>query len=347
MRRRLIWGAVTLTALAVVVNAGAAAVYLYDASRADVVARGVTIAGVDVGGLSARSAQIKLERLLVPRLERTLVLQYGRRHFAVNPRSGSFEVEIERMVEDAIAASRRGTILTRFVRDVRGGSVRAQIPLETAYSADWVTRLTRNVAAAINRPPHAARVVPHPRRITIDRSRPGVMLRRDAFRRELLRRLADPGATRSITIPTHPVRPAVTTAQLARRYPVYLLVSRENFQLRIFKRLKLYKTYPIAVGQAGLETPAGLYRINDKQVNPSWHVPNSPWAGDLAGRVIPPPASPLKARWMGFYNGAGIHGTDQIYSLGSAASHGCVRMAIPDVIELYDLVPMGTPIYIA
>jgi len=55
---------------------------------------------------------------------------------------------------------------------------------------------------------------------------------------------------------------------------------------------------------------------------------------------------PLKARWMGF-NGAGIHGTDDVGSLGSAASHGCIRMAIPDVIELYDQVPVGAPIYIA
>ena len=101
------------------------------------------------------------------------------------------------------------------------------------------------------------------------------------------------------------------------------------------------------MGQAGLETPAGQYTIDDKQVNPSWHVPDSPWAGDLAGQVIPPgPDDPIKARWMGFYNGAGIHGTDEVSSLGTAASHGCVRMSIPDVIELYPQVPLGTPIYI-
>ena len=49
---------------------------------------------------------------------------------------------------------------------------------------------------------------------------------------------------------------------------------------------------------------------------------------------------------MGIYNGAGIHGTTDIASLGSAASHGCVRMSIPDVIDLYDRVDVGTPIYI-
>ena len=78
-------------------------------------------------------------------------------------------------------------------------------------------------------------------------------------------------------------------------------------------------------------------------------MPNSDWAGELAGRVIPGgvPENPLKARWLGIYNGAGIHGTDATGSIGTNASHGCIRMLIPDVIELYDRVPVGAPVYIA
>src|SRR5437588_9818175 len=107
------------------------------------------------------------------------------------------------------------------------------------------------------------------------------------------------------------------------------------------------KTYIIAVGQKGLETPAGVYEINDKQIDPSWHVPNSPWAGALAGRIIPPgPDDPLKARWMGFVDGAGIHGTDDLAWLGTAASHGCIRMSIPDVINLSDQTPLGAPVFV-
>jgi lipoprotein-anchoring transpeptidase ErfK/SrfK len=84
-------------------------------------------------------------------------------------------------------------------------------------------------------------------------------------------------------------------------------------------------------------------------VNPAWSVPNSDWAGDLAGTVVPGgvPENPLKARWLGIFDGAGIHGTDQLGSLGTAASHGCIRMAIPDVIALYNRVPVGAPVYIA
>jgi lipoprotein-anchoring transpeptidase ErfK/SrfK len=99
----------------------------------------------------------------------------------------------------------------------------------------------------------------------------------------------------------------------------------------------------------GLETPAGQYHIDDKQVDPSWDVPNSPWAGSLAGKVIPPgPADPLKARWMGIYNGAGIHGIDpsEYGTIGHNASHGCIRMSIPDMIDLYSQTPVGAPVYI-
>jgi lipoprotein-anchoring transpeptidase ErfK/SrfK len=125
-------------------------------------------------------------------------------------------------------------------------------------------------------------------------------------------------------------------------------IDRGNFRLHLFKHLKEVKSYPIAVGRQGLETPAGLYPVQDKQVNPSWHVPKSSWAGKLAGQVIPPgPQDPIKARWIGITGGAGIHGTLESASLGSAASHGCIRMAIPDVIQLFDQVPYGSLIYIA
>src|SRR6266571_2435361 len=149
-------------------------------------------------------------------------------------------------------------------------------------------------------------------------------------------------ARRVIVVPTRIVQPKVTTAVLRRKTPSYITIDRGAFTLRVYQNLKLVRSYPIAVGQAGLQTPAGRYNIQDKQVNPSWHVPNSAWAGALAGRVIPPgPQDPIKARWMGVNGGAGIHGTDDVGSLGSAASHGCIRMAIPDVEALFDKVEVG------
>ena len=123
-------------------------------------------------------------------------------------------------------------------------------------------------------------------------------------------------------------------------------------QRQLFKQLKPVKSYPIAVGMVGLETPAGVYHIQNKAVNPAWTMPNSSWVAPAdRGKVVPggTPENPLKARWLGIFNGAGIHGIDpsEYGTIGHAASHGCVRMRIDDVIDLYPRVPVGAPIYIA
>ena len=114
-----------------------------------------------------------------------------------------------------------------------------------------------------------------------------------------------------------------------------MIVNRGAFKLTLYKNLKPAKTYGIAVGQVGLETPAGLYHVQNKAVNPAWTMPNSDWVapGDR-GKVIPggTAENPLKARWLGIFAGAGIHGTDAVGSIGTAASHGCIRMRIPDVV---------------
>ncbi|HVX34122.1 MAG TPA: L,D-transpeptidase [Solirubrobacterales bacterium] len=103
--------------------------------------------------------------------------------------------------------------------------------------------------------------------------------------------------------------------------------------------------------EGDLPTRIGRYlggeELQAMEEEPTWYVPESDWAGDLAGQVIPPgPDNPIKARWMAIFEGAGIHGTEETASLGTAASHGCVRMSIPDVEELYDQVEVGTPIFI-
>ena len=98
----------------------------------------------------------------------------------------------------------------------------------------------------------------------------------------------DVRAKRNLRAKLQTVQPTVTTAKLAAKYPSIITVDRGDYKLRLFKDLELAKTYTSRVGQAGLETPAGAYTIQNKAENPSWHVPQSAWAGDLAGTVVPP-----------------------------------------------------------
>ena len=143
-------------------------------------------------------------------------------------------------------------------------------------------------------------------------------------------------------------RPDRTFEDFAKRYPAVIAVDRDAKILRLYRYLQLEHKYRIAVGQAGYETTPGRYEVVEKKVDPEWNAPNKAWAGELAGRTIPPgdPRNPLEARWMGFHDGQGIHGTKDIESLGDSASHGCIRMAVRDVKELYDEVDEGTPVFV-
>jgi hypothetical protein len=350
MRRR-VWVAagILLTLVAVGVSAAGAYAYVWDRDRADVIAKGVTVAGIDVGGLHAAQAKAIVTAQLAARLRRPVRLVRGDHAFTVRPTRAGLRFDVDRMVAAAVTASRAGGLWHRLTRDLRGERLQLSVPLRAALSTDHVALVVRHVARVLDRPAKDATVQPKPLALGLQivPSRWGVAVDRPKLAAALTDALLRIDGPRELRIPVRPVRPQVSLLSLTRHYSTYILVSRETYTLRLYKRLRLVKTYPIAVGRAGLETPAGEYTINDKQVNPSWHVPLSSWAGDLAGRVIPPgPDDPIKARWMGFYNGAGIHGTDETWSIGSAASHGCIRMTIPDVEDLYPRVPLDTPIYV-
>jgi lipoprotein-anchoring transpeptidase ErfK/SrfK len=343
-KRVLVIGA---AAVVLVLAAGAGGLYAYDSARSDVVARGITAGGVDIGGLSASRARDVLQRSLGPKIAAAVIVKWHGKGGILHASDIDARLNSDRIVQEALQRSRRGSFLGRAVRDLRGGRVHAALPMRVAYSPTKLHAFIDGIAAQINRPAVSAKIDPDGVSINYTPSREGVAVQKRWLAIRILRQLRDPSSRHRVAVPTRTLRPHVSTARLAYEYSTYITIDRAHFRLRLWKKLRLAKTYTIAVGRQGLETPAGEYEIDDKQVNPSWHVPNSAWAGDLAGRVIPPgPDDPIKARWMGFYNGAGIHGTDDIGSLGTAASHGCIRMSIPEVEELYDLVPLHTPIYV-
>ena len=335
MRRRLLVATgILLAAGAVALTAGSAYAYFWENGRADVLAAGITIAGLDVGGLHADRARTLLEQRIVVSVERPLRLTSGDHSFVVDPSRAGLHVDVDGMLAQALQEN-HGGLVHRFLRDVEGRRVHVGVPLRATLSRSAIARTVANVALVVDRPARSAGVVATATSLNVVPEKTGLAVDQSALRTELAGALLRPNGPRTLAVPTRTVEPQWTTATLPRRYPAFILVDREAFTLRLFRGLKLARTYPIAVGQAGLETPAGLYRINDKQVNPAWHVPDSAWAGSLAGRIIPPgPADPIKARWMGFWNGAGIHGTDETWSIGHAVSHGCVRMRIADVEAL-------------
>jgi lipoprotein-anchoring transpeptidase ErfK/SrfK len=345
-RRSVLWIFAIMGAVVLVLGA---AMYVYDHSRRDVIAAGVKVDGVSVGGLHEAAARAKVQRELLTRLNQPVSVRWGSHTWKLTAREAHLQVDVPNMVSQAVAVSREGSIMTRTVRGLFGGTVNRNIPLVVSYSHEAVRALTARVRAAVDRPPSDAKVratesglsdVPAQNGMRVDSNRLGGRI--DAA-------LTGAIVGGRVSVPTHAIRPAVTTSQLAAKYPAYIVIDRSSFRLHFYEHLKLAKTYEIAVGMEGLETPGGEYKIQWKQIDPPWYVPKKAWAGALAGTVVPyGPADPLKARFMSFDGGAGIHGIDpsEYSSIGHDASHGCVRMRIPDVIALYSHTPVGTPVYI-
>jgi hypothetical protein len=297
---------------------------------------------VALGGLTMKSATARLANALRSTENRPLVVRAGPQRLVVVPAKAGFTLDGSAIAKRAVSVSRGGSFISRDVRALTGGHVNKDIaPQLMPGSSTAVSRL----ASRLDQSPQDASVQPSPSGLTMVSGHAGTHVARAALGASLASALLS-GAARA-SAPVRRIKPTVTITDLRRRYPSYITIDRGGFTLRVYQHLHLIRSYPIAVGMQGLQTPAGLYHIEDKVVDPSWQVPNSSWAGSLAGQTIPPgPQDPLKARWMGFWDGSGIHGTDETSSIGSDASHGCVRMLIPDVIDLYGRVQVGTPVYI-
>jgi lipoprotein-anchoring transpeptidase ErfK/SrfK len=336
---------IAIALVALLAMAGVA--YAWDEARSDEIAEGVRVGSVDVGGLDEDEARTLLQRELVEPVRGPVTATYRGEQFEVGAGELGLHADVDGMVDAAIDAGRDGWLGGRVWRYATGGDIEKRIAPRVSFSEDAIADFVARVEGAVNQEPKDATVAATPTSLQTVAAESGVAVRHDELRAAVEDAVKSPG-DRTVEVPVERVEPEVTEKELPDAYPVYMTVDRGSFTLRLYKRLELAKTYTIAVGALGYDTPVGLYHIQNKAIDPAWHVPDSEWAGRLAGRVIPggAPNNPLKARWLGIYDGAGIHGTDDIGSLGSAASHGCIRMAVSDVIDLYDQVPVGAPIYI-
>jgi lipoprotein-anchoring transpeptidase ErfK/SrfK len=300
------------------------------AAQNSTIAAGVSAGGVDLSALSLDQAQAKLDQALTAGLSGDIIVGAGGRVFHLTTAQAGQRFDSLRTAKRALYATQPGPV-----------------PLALSHAHLAVRAFAAKIGATVGRPARDAQVKITLLRIYRIPGRGGFRLDEQALANRIDKALDTPGAARVFHLRLIPTRPRIGLAQLPGAYPTVVTVDRGHFRLRLFKRLVMVKSYGIAVGRSGLETPTGIYHVEEREVNPSWHVPNSSWAGALAGKTIPPgPADPIVARWLGLGGGIGIHGTNEPFSIGSAASHGCIRMLVSDVIALYPRVPLGTPVFI-
>ena len=300
------------------------------------IAAGVKAGGLDVGNLTIGEAAVKLQQTYGPPLYNPVSIHLAGRIFRLTPKQSKLKFD---------------TILTA-KRAYNAGVTNpaADVPLATSASKARIRTFARSVAKAVYRDPRDATIRITLRHIFRRKAATGRSLSAKVLRTAIEQVLLnpDPASSRIVRPARKILKPRVTASKLPSAYRTVITIDRANFKLRLFKRLKFSKRYGVAVGQPAYPTPTGRFSITNKQVNPAWTAPNSPWAGELAGTTTPggSAANPLRARWMGITNGVGIHGTSQEWSIGSRASHGCIRMRVADVIDLFRRVPVGTPVLI-
>lgn len=113
-----------------------------------------------------------------------------------------------------------------------------------------------------------------------------------------------------------------------------IVVSIPDRSLALVENDRVVLTYPVAVGAPLSPSPVGAFTIVSRVSNPTYYKP---------GTVIGPGArNPIGTRWIGLNaKGYGIHGTDDPASIGSARSHGCIRLKNADVERLFERVRAG------
>jgi len=128
-----------------------------------------------------------------------------------------------------------------------------------------------------------------------------------------------------------------------------IVINIPEMRLYLFlKKISMVKTFPIGIGVTENFTPVGRFYIKEKRVSPTWHIPISLREKYEGRKFIPPgPENPLGSHWMGLsIKGYGIHGTNFPWAVGRLVTHGCIRLYPEDILHLYPIIPIGTPVNI-
>ena len=280
----------------------------------------VRVGGVAVGGLTPAAAVAAVRKQFATPLH----VVVDRTRLRLDPRKFA-----SAYVTGAVARGRASKPGARvdLVVAVRGGAVRL---------------FTGKLAKRFERPVVNASLTFRDSRPMVWRERTGRAFERAVATQRIIRALRA-GTRRPLRFETIVVRPEVTRESIG----AVIVINRSLNRLSLYDGAQPWRTFGVATGQSVYPTPRGLFSVVVKARNPWWYPPTtSEWARGL--KPVPPgPGNPLGTRWMGLTApGVGIHGTPDAASIGYSASHGCIRMRIPEAEWLFEHIGIGTPVLI-
>jgi lipoprotein-anchoring transpeptidase ErfK/SrfK len=284
------------------------------------IASGVTIGGVDVSGLTRDTAATAVQEAFATPLE----LLVAKTRVLVTPNAVGATPNLDPALERALTAAPD-----------------TAVPLGVAIAAGKPATFVATLAKRFDRKPVDARLFLRQLRPWISKERVGRKLPQLQTVREITTALRT-GLRDTIVVTTAPVRPKITRKSFG---PV-IVIRRGSNRLLVYNGMRFSRIFGVATGQSQYPTPLGRFNVVVKWKHPWWYPPDSPWAEGQ--EPIPPgPNNPLGTRWMGLSApGVGIHGTPSDASIGYSASHGCIRMHIPEAEWLFNRVRIGTTVFI-
>jgi lipoprotein-anchoring transpeptidase ErfK/SrfK len=286
----------------------------------ELIATGVTISGVPVGGMTPDDAYTAVDQSF----SQPLIVVVTRHRLAPQP-------------SQLGASARIGEAVARAGSALPG----TQIPLDVQINRARVREYVGVVAKRFDSEPVDAQLFL--RNLSPWIAKPVVGL-------TLYRRRAVAAIVGALAANKHGplrLRQKVVPSTITRtNFGPVIVIRRASNQLHLYLGMRPWRVFPVATGQSSYPTPLGRFRIVVKWKNPWWYPPSSPWAQGL--KPVPPgPGNPLGTRWMGLSApGVGIHGTPDAASIGYSASHGCIRMRIPEAEWLFQRVRIGTTVFI-
>jgi lipoprotein-anchoring transpeptidase ErfK/SrfK len=284
------------------------------------IAEGVTVGKTDVGGMTPAEARA----IVQAKFDDTLSVRFGSQTFTVAPRKLGASARVRLAIDQAQRAAPN-----------------THVPLFVNLRSGGVSRFVKGLARRFDTKPRDAELTGLRRlRPWITEERTGKVLKQ----RNAVRRIVAALRThqRTVRIRATRIEPGVTRA----RFGPIIVIRRKSKSLHLYRGMRLWKRLGVATGQSSYPTPTGHFSIVTMQRHPWWYPPDSDWA-EGEEPVPPGPGNPLGTRWMGLSApGVGIHGTPDSASIGYSASHGCIRMRIPEAEWLFSHVQVGTPVYI-
>jgi lipoprotein-anchoring transpeptidase ErfK/SrfK len=337
------WQRVAAVSLLAVLLVAGGAIGAAASTGGGTILHGVRVDGVPLGGMTREQAIAALNAHVTPILTRTVTVRAAGRTWTVSPALLGRQAAVEAAVDRALAGPSLSALARGWHR-LSGKPVTLSVPLDYR-GADQraAVAFARRIAPQVAVAPGDAVFELDDGRVVKRHARAGHRLDLAASA-GLLTAALRPGGPSAVTLPLTPIAPRTGDADLGYR----IVIDKTSNTLDFYQGFRVLRHYDVATARTGFVTPSGTWRIAYKEVNPTWHNPAPDGWGKGEPLVIPPgPDNPLGTRAMALNaSGIFIHGSPADGSIGSHASHGCIRMHIWQAEELYPLVPVGTPVLI-